>query len=355
MRLGIFLPNWIGDCVMATPALRALRKRVGTEEGKLVGIMRPYVAEVWSGSRWFDETILYAKRSNDPQRAWPAVRRSLHDARLDTILLMTNSLRTAWMAWRAGAGKRIGYAREGRGILLTNRLRWPRRLQHQRPLSQIDSYLNLAYEIGCERQSPRLELQTATVDRQMADAVWSRLHLPPGDRVVVLNTGGAYGAAKDWPAGYWAELARQIASHHDLGVLVNCGPNERTTARAIQKQAADPRVASLADVDALPIGLTKECIRRCRLLVTTDSGPRFFAVAFDRPVVTLFGPTCDNATITHHLKETCLSLGIDCQPCMRRACPLGHHRCMRDLSVEQVHKAVAASLEESRVDMLEPV
>jgi lipopolysaccharide heptosyltransferase II len=347
MRLGIILPNWIGDCVMATPALRALRQRVGTE-GQLVGIMRPYVAEVFSGSRWFDQTIFYAKRSADRRHAWSAVQRNLRAARLDTILLMTNSLRTAWMAWRSGIGERIGYARECRGLMLTNRLRWPHKSNRQQP-SQIDSYLNLAYEIGCERQSPRLELQTSATDRQQADAVWSKLHLPPGNRVVVLNTGGAYGAAKDWPAEYWAELAGRIASDHDLSVLVNCGPNERVTARAIQKQAANPHVASLADVDELPIGLTKECIRRCRLLVTTDSGPRFFAVAFERPLVTLFGPTSETITKTHYLQESCLSLGLDCQPCMRRTCPLGHHQCMRDLSVEQVYSAVASSLEGSRV------
>ncbi len=100
MRLGIFLPNWIGDVVMATPSLRALRQHIGTE-GQLVGIMRPYVAEVLAGKQWFDETILYAKRPTDAQYAWSAVRPRLSAARLDTILLMTNSLRTAWMAWRS--------------------------------------------------------------------------------------------------------------------------------------------------------------------------------------------------------------------------------------------------------------
>ena len=103
---------------------------------------------------------------------------------------------------------------------------------------------------------------------------------------------------------------------------------------------------SLADERDLPIGLTKACIRRARMLVTTDSGPRYLGIAFERPVVTLFGPTDPRLVETHYERETCLSLALECQPCMERVCPLGHHRCMRDLSVEPVYAAVAKHLDE---------
>jgi heptosyltransferase-2 len=95
----------------------------------------------------------------------------------------------------------------------------------------------------------------------------------------------------------------------------------------------------------LPIGLTKACIKRARVVVTTDSGPRFIAIAFGKPVITLFGPSDPTATATHYVQETCLSLGLDCQPCMARECPLAHHRCMRELSVDRVFAAVINSLE----------
>ena len=344
MRLGIFLPNWIGDVVMATPALRALRKHVGPS-GEVVGIMRPYVAEVLRGCPWFDQSILYAKGATDPQYQWPTVRRELRAARLDAVVLMTNSLRTAWMAWRSGARERIGYARDGRGLLLTTKLYEPKTGRRISPLPQIDSYLNLAYAAGAEWEPPRLELATTKADEEAADGVWQRLGLPDGNRTVVFNTGGAFGSAKDWPGESFAALAKQIAQQHDLHVLVNCGPKERDAARIIVSQADDHRVTSLADEPELPIGLTEACIRRSRLLVTTDSGPRFFAVAFDRPVVTLFGPTSTRWTATHYEQETSLSLGLDCQPCMKRACPLGHHRCMQDLTVEQVYQAVDTQLQ----------
>jgi heptosyltransferase-2 len=343
MRLGVFLPNWVGDVVMATPALRAMRKLVGGD-GQLIGIMRPYVADVLDGAKWFDQQILYDKPANRFAVASRDVYQSLRAAQLDRVILLPNSLRTAWMAWRSGARERIGYRGDSRSFLLTRRLRQPR-AEDGGLIATIDGYLHLAHLTGCEAESRRLELATTVADEQAADAIWQQLKLPPGNRVVVVNSGGAFGAAKHWPAEYFAELARRIAYGGKYSVLVNCGPDEREIAREIARKASDPRVISLADIRLLPIGLTKACLRRSRLLVTTDSGPRFFGIAFGRPVVTLFGPTDPRRTETHYPAETCLSLGLECQPCMSRSCPLVHHRCMRDLSVDMVYRAVAEKLD----------
>jgi heptosyltransferase-2 len=227
-----------------------------------------------------------------------------------------------------------------RAWLLTHRLPRP-----THDLATIDAYLQLAAAAGAWSTSRRLELATTVADERAADAVWRELELPPGERVVVLNSGGAYGAAKRWPAEHFAELARRIAIHRDLSVLINCGPAERQVAREIEQQASHPRVISLARFDQLPIGLTKACIRRSRLVATTDSGPRFVAIAFGKPVITLFGPSDPKATATHYAQETSLSLNLDCQPCMARECPLAHHRCMRELSVDRVYAAVIDALE----------
>jgi heptosyltransferase-2 len=319
--------------------LRALRKYVGPE-GRIVGVMRPYVAEVLAGNAWIDQSLCYQK---GPAGSTANAVRQLRAARLDAVVLLTNSLRTAWMAWRSGTPRRIGYARDGRGWLLTTKLYEPRERGRWSPLPQIDSYLNLAYALGCEWEPPRLELATTAADEALADDVWRQLGLT-GQQVAMLNTGGAFGAAKDWPAEHFSSLAQRIVQTLGMHVLVNCGPNERDTAREIARQAGDPRVVSLADQPQLPIGLTKACIRRAQLLVTTDSGPRFFGVAFGVPTVTLFGPTSTRWTRTHSALETSVSLGLQCQPCMARTCPLGHHRCMRDLSVEMVLARVGEQL-----------
>jgi heptosyltransferase-2 len=271
------------------------------------------------------------------------VYQSLRAAKLDRVVLLTNSLRTAWMAWRSGARERFGYRGQARSWLLTNRYDQPL-AKDGGPLATIDGYRRLAEEAGCEPTSSLLELATTNADEAAADAIWLRLKLPPAERVVVINSGGAYGAAKQWPAEHFAALARQIVGGGEYSVLVNCGPSERTIALEIAARACDRRVVTLADEEQLPVGLTKACLRRSRLLVTTDSGPRFFGIAFGRPVVTLFGPTDPIRTETHYDAESCVSLSLDCQPCMARTCPLRHHRCMRDLSVEMVYRVVAAKL-----------
>jgi heptosyltransferase-2 len=317
---------------MATPALRALRKLAG-EDGKLIGVVRPYVADVLQGTALVDSQICYDK----PPRFRFANRETylaLREARLDCALLFTNSARTAWIARFSGARKRIGFGGQGRRLLLTDIVHRPSQLP------TLDSYLYLAETLGCSTRSLQMELGTCAADETLADEVWRRLALPPGEQVVVLNSGGAFGAAKHWPAEHFAELARRVVSETDLSVLVNCGPAEREIAREIAARAASPRVVSLADFEPLPIGLAKACLRRARLLVTTDSGPRFIAIAFKRPVVTLFGPTDPAATVTHYANERCLSLSLDCQPCVAPTCPLKHHQCMRELSVNRVWGAV---------------
>jgi heptosyltransferase-2 len=316
-------------------------------DGAIVGVMRPYVAEVLSGNCWFDDTILYAKKAKSPDQAWPAVRQRLRDAKLDAVVLLTNSLRTGWMAYQSGAAERIGNAGNLRSALLTVKVHRPRRgwrgRLRQISLPTVLDYLNVSLAAGCGPESHRLELATTAVDEAAADRVWERLGLRSND-VAVFNTGGAFGAAKDWPAEHFAKLARRLAEERGLHVLINCGPAERESARAIATAAGHPHVVSLADEEKLPIGLTKAAIRRAGLLVTTDSGPRFFGVAFGVPTVTLFGPTSTEFTRTYAEHEVSVSLRLDCQPCMARTCPLAHHRCMRDLSVDRVWGAVDEAL-----------
>lgn len=335
MRLGVFLPNWVGDVVMATPALRALRTHVG--DGTMVGVMRPYVAEVLGGSSWFDETVVYEKGQGD-------VLSRLRAARLDVVVLLTNSLRTGWMAYRSGARERVGMTGNLRSPLLTTHVYASRRGWRRVELPTVAGYLQVAQAAGAPPVAPVLEMATTDADERAADAVWRRLGWPTDARVAVFNTGGAFGAAKDWPGEQFAALARRLAGERGFRVLINCGPKERDSARAIVAAAGDGRVASLADEVELPIGLTKAVIRRASLLVTTDSGPRFFGVAFGVPTVTLFGPTSTEFTRTFSAWETSVSLSLDCQPCMKRVCPLGHHRCMRDLTVERVLAAVDEAL-----------
>lgn len=342
MNLGVMLPNWIGDVAMATPALRALRRHFGPR-ASITGILRPYVADVLAGTPWLNDAILFDQRASESKhRSWHVLR-ELRSRQFDVLLLFTNSLRTAAVAWLSGAKQRVGYSRYGRRWLLNRALEPPREGNQLAPISAVDYYLELAYAVGCPHESPHLELATLSVDEQAADEVWRDLGLAAAERVVVLNTGAAAGSAKHWPVEHFAALARRIVDQTDAAVLVVCGPAERAAAAQIERRAQHRLVTSLAD--RLPdIGLTKACIRRSQLVVTTDSGPRHFAAALDVPVVALFGPTDPRWADNHHPREIQLRQELPCSPCGKKVCPLGHHRCMRELSVERVFAAVQKQL-----------
>ena len=340
-RIAILLPNWIGDAVMATPMLRALRRKAG-RHARLIGFGRAAICELLSGNPQLDDL-----------RELPSARRflferSLHLAarlragRFDRAVLLTNGLGAAWAARLAGVGERVGYARRGRSILLTRSLEPPRESGRFRPISAIDYYLGLASALGCPPETASMELATTAADEAAADAIWAgfgeRRRLP----TILLNNGAASGTAKLWPEASMAELAQRLARDLDLNILLFAGPGEREAALRIAGQAATARVKAMP---TLTIGTAKACIRRARLLVSTDSGPRHIAAAFGVPLVSLFGPTDPRWADLHSPRDLVLREAVACAPCHRTICPYGHHRCMRDLSVERVWSAVQRQLE----------
>ncbi len=338
MNLAVFCPNWVGDVVMATPALHALRQHFA--KARLIGVMRPYVAGVLDGGAWFDETIpcggCWSKSVG--RVAWKLRKRGI-----DLAILFPNSFRSALTAWLGGCRRIVGYARDRRTALLTDRLeslRGPDGKFVPSPL--IDAYNRLAEHVGCPRPGYRMRLYTTPEDEVAAEIVWERYGLNQASAVVALNPGAAYGSAKHWPVAYFAELARRLIDEQKAAVLVLCGPAEREIAAQIQQKTQRSGIHTLAEM-APSLGLTKACVRRADLLVTTDSGPRHFAAAFDRPVVTLFGPTHIAWTETFYAKAVHKQKTVDCGPCQLRVCPLDH-RCMKWLTPGEVYEAAVALL-----------
>ncbi|MFN0050700.1 MAG: lipopolysaccharide heptosyltransferase II [Planctomycetales bacterium] len=344
MKIAVFCPNWVGDVVMATPALRALRRQHPRAE--IVAILRPYVADVLQGLDLVDRMLWHGPASRGGTSGGASGWRFLSQIRresFDAALLFPNSFRSAWWAWLSGAKRRVGFERNGRGWLLTDRV-VPRSRHEPHPV--LDEYLRLAEQFGCRQLSRSMELATTPEDERRWAEFWRKQ--PGGSATqqgyVCLNPGGAFGSAKHWPVASFAELAARIGAEWNKRVLVLCGPAERETARAIATQAGHRSVVSLAD-EPPSIGLTKAAVRHADLLVTTDSGPRHFAPPFGVPVVTLFGPTHIAWSETSYDRGLHLQIPVDCGPCQQRVCHLKHHRCMRDLSVDWVFKAVATLLE----------
>ena len=334
MNVAIFCPNWVGDAAMATPALTALRRHF--DDARLIGVLRPYVAGALEGGDWFDELLPF---SPSAFRGVAQITLALRRRGIDLALLFTNSFRSALTAYLGGCREIVGFARDSRSRLLTRGVE-PKRDERGafKPSPIIDAYNELAVAAGASDPGHTMRLFTTDADEAERERVWRQFALDRADRVVLINPGAAYGDAKLWPGEYFSRLAQRLVDELDAQVLVLCGPAERALARRIVQGAQRQSVSSLAN-EPVSLGLLKACVKAADLLITTDSGPRHFAAAFAKPVITLFGPTHVAWTETYHPLAWHLQRKVPCGPCQQRTCPEGHHQCMKDLGPDEVFRA----------------
>jgi heptosyltransferase-2 len=253
----------------------------------------------------------------------------LRENRYHIAILFANSFRSALLARLAGIKRRVGYDRDGRGLLLTDKLLPEKANGKFVPVPMIRYYNAIARYLG-SRECPELpELFTTPEDESAAEQVIAGAGFKPGQPIVVINPGASFGPAKCWMPERFAEVADRLAERRGAAVFISCGPRETEVARAVAGRMRQRAI--VLDRPVMPLGPSKALIRRANLLVTNDTGPRHFANAFGTPVVTIFGPTDPQWTATGAARERSIMVPVDCGPCMKRRCPLDH-RCMTQIS-----------------------
>jgi heptosyltransferase-2 len=347
-RILAVLPNWVGDVVLATPVLAALREHF--RESRITLLLRRYVSAVVAGGGWCDETMCWpdGRRASDDGRSavgTAAFLRHLRAGRFDLALLLTNSFRSALAAWLGGARRRVGYARDGRSWLLTDRLRPLKRDGQFIPAPVLDAYIRLAEHVGCRVSDRRLRLVATPDDVAEAEALRRQYHLDNGRRYAVINPGAAYGAAKCWPAERFAAVCDRLADEAGLLSVIVGAPHEAPLMRrVVELSRTSP---ACCDRPGTTLGALKPLIRDAALLICNDTGPRHYGNAFGVPTVTIFGPTHQAWTDTGYAGEVKLQASVECGPCQLKTCPLDH-RCMTRLAVDDVMRAAHALLERRR-------
>jgi heptosyltransferase-2 len=371
-RLLVVAPNWLGDAVMALPALGDLRRSLAGV--RLIVAARPAVAPLFALAPAVDEVVTLAWRGR--ATAFRARRRDVARLRAlaaDAALLLPNSFASAWLVRRAGVAQRWGYRTDLRGALLSRAIARPDHSVHQ-----ADYYRRLARAVGA-RQASTAPAGTSSAGAALAgtasagtaltgtaseDAA-SLLRVPDpaveeargrlralgwdGARpLVVLAPGAAYGGAKRWPPPHFATLAARLIAERDATcVLVGTRDDAATTAwvRALVPAAARGHVLDLAGTTTL-VELAA-VLRVARACVSNDSGAMHLAGALGVPLAALFGPTRERETaplgpdgrrtevLVHH---------VWCRPCMLRECPLDH-RCLDGLAPDRVLGRVTALLQ----------
>lgn len=339
---------------MATPALRAISSLPDLEELTLVG--RPGPLSLLENASFAKVRIPFRPRSKSKSiLGRRALALELRRRRLDTILLMPNSLSSALIARFAGIPRRIGFARDGRSWLLTDAipLHSPsrdadtNRIQNWRETAAIDYYLRLAEELGCQSHNRTMELDVSREDRDLSRRLLGHIGFSQQKKLVVMNNSSASASSRLWPVEHVINTCSALA-REGVQVLIHASPNDRTKANQIAESISHPNVQSMGQMDDLPLGLSRGVLSMADVVVSTDSGVRHIAVALNRSVISLFGPTDSRLTTTYNRPEWLIENSLSCRPCLKDACLLKHHRCMSELSTDRVLHAVRTVLDRSK-------
>jgi heptosyltransferase-2 len=344
-------PSWVGDAVMATPALRAIRELY--PDAHISYLMKRYVKPLYTGMPWADQLITYRTGKTHAKAGkgqFFDLAARLRSANFDLAVLLPNSFKSALVCKMAGIRRVVGYERDGRSFLLTDKLLPQKENGKFVPTPIIKYYLGIAHYLGSASRDLRMQLFVTPAELREARDVLARSGLDPDAErpgsagrppMVLVNPGANYGAAKLWKAEYFAELADRLVDELGATVLLSSAPKERPIVETIK------RYMRHAPVDlsnkGLTLGSLKEIVRRSDLMITNDTGPRHIAAAFDVPVVTVFGPTHPQWTEIYYPRERQVSVKVFCGPCQKKTCPLDH-RCMTQVTPGMVYGAVTELL-----------
>jgi len=314
-RLLIVAPNWLGDAVMALPAIADLRRAL--PEATIAVTAKPAVASLFGMVRDVDEILEQGARR----------------VAADIGLLLPNSFRSALDLVRAGVPQRWGYRADCRGPLLTRGVPSPAPGLHQ-----VEFYQQLVRALGFPNgpAQPRLDVTPemhAAGARVLADAGWDGTA-----PLAALAPGGAYGSAKRWPPALFAALARELASDGVCAVIVGTAADEPTS-REIVAALGSARAMIVDVVGRTDVATLAGVLAHARALVANDSGVMHLGAALGLPIAALFGPTDERLTAPRSASvHAVLTHPVWCRPCMLRECPLDH-RCMRGIAVSEVANA----------------
>jgi heptosyltransferase-2 len=344
-KILVVQPSWVGDAVMATPTLRAIRELY--PQAHIAYLMRRYVKPLYGGMPWADQIITYrtGKTKAKAGKGLLDLAGRLRNAHFDLAILLPNSFKAALVCKMANIHRMVGYERDGRGFLLTDKLLHVKDRGKFIPVPIVKTYMGLAHYLGSKNRDLRLQLFVTESEAREGREVLAGCGLSPDVNrpaaggeppLILLNPGAQYGAAKCWRPEYFAELADRLIDEHNATILLSGLPKERQILDTI-KQCMKHAPIDLSN-KGLTLGSLKDIVRRCDLMVTNDTGPRHIAAALDVPVVTVFGPTHPEWTEIYFEKERKVAVKVFCGPCQKKVCPLDH-RCMTRVTPAMVYES----------------
>ncbi|HUS05995.1 MAG TPA: lipopolysaccharide heptosyltransferase II [Bryobacteraceae bacterium] len=332
-RILVRATNWVGDAVMSLPALQKIRERF--PESHIAVLARPWVADIYARESFAGEVIPYTspRGFHDLAGKW-RVAQDLRSRRFDIAILLQNAFEAAALVWAAGIPRRIGYDRDGRGWLLTDRIPPPR--AGEIPRHEQYYYLELLKRAGLLDKLPdsatiRLSGSSGAAQRGIVSLRAAGLETP----VIGISPGAAYGTAKRWLPERFAEAAAELCREIGGCAALFGSADERVLCDRIATELREQghRAHNFAGETSLSEYI--ELAAACRIYLTNDSGGMHIASALGIPTVAVFGATDESATGPTGDRARVVREPVECSPCLLRECPIDH-RCMTRVTGERV-------------------
>ena len=340
-RVLIRLPNWVGDMMMALPAIQSLRAAL--PEAHLVGMARPEHLELAQRISALDEIIEAGPRTGvDRHRLVWAAMRKLRSADLDAAVLLAPSFEAALTVWFAGIPVRVGHDTDHRVALLSRVV--PVRAGHR-----ADGFQDLVLQLGAKASSVEVGLQCMPSDRSYVDRQLERSGFGPDVRPIFINPAAAK-KPRAWASDRFCQLAEAISERHP-GVPVFIHDHH-----PFDRPKGWPSARSISVVSGVSLVELAALMERCSLYVGNDSGPMHLAAALGVPTIGIYGPSSPGRTSPRGAKGAThipISASFECSPCRERffdecpSLPTADQRppCLNEISVETVAAEVDHWLE----------
>jgi len=340
MKVMIRVPNWVGDAVMAVPALRELRRIFADSHITLVA--RPWVAGLFDGEELADDLIAVRDARNLAQKVKHFISdaRRLRRERFDLAILFQNAYGAALMARAGRSGKVAGYATDGRRALLDYIIPFE---ENFKALHQVRYYLNIASHVertltgasSVEMETSKPLLRVTQEQKDKARQALEESGVDPTARIVAVNPGATNSRAKQWLAERFAETADQLSERNGFQTIIIGAAGDIEAAGEV---AQHMRTRAVVLAGRTSIAELKAMLACAALVLSNDTGTAHVSAALNVPTVVVFGPTehvqtrpfSDVAVVVRHQ--------VECSPCMLRECPIDH-RCMTRVAVSDVYRA----------------
>jgi heptosyltransferase-2 len=325
--------NWLGDLVMSLPALKAVRSAFPA--ATLSVLVKSELASFFDGAQWLDEVIPYhVGRSLAGIADSRHVVAEIRSRRFDLAIVLPRSFESALWTALARVPRRVGFAADGRGLMLTDRARRPKELFARH---QVNDYLYLLQQtLGVAGDAGAVTPDVAPA-HLAAMREWLAARRRRSGPLVALAVAAAYGPAKEWPEARYAMLIDRLAARADAECVLVGAPAER---RKCESVAAASHAGALIAAGETSIGQALALLSLCDGFAGNDSGSMHVAAALGIPTVGIFGSTNPARTGPLGPRTRVLYHRIECSPCLERTCRFGHYDCLQRVAADEVEQAL---------------